>query len=133
MVLIGYIHIRSGVDVIADIDRVVADDVAPATDHAAIADPQDRIRAKVVAGHHPRADRDLLGDYGLVSDLDPAFSVYGAGRKRDHRVLAESGEPATRCGLRRDGPGSLQSPPGVVHESRGYRMAPPGRRVPHGD
>jgi hypothetical protein len=42
VVLVGHVAVRSGDHVVADDDRAVGDEVAPAPDEAALADPQHR-------------------------------------------------------------------------------------------
>ena len=43
MVLVGDVDVRAGVDVITDLELKMADDVATPTDHASVADPDDRV------------------------------------------------------------------------------------------
>jgi hypothetical protein len=52
VVLVGYVDVRTRVDIITDVHLEVTDDVAPPSDHAAVADPHDRIGDHALAGHH---------------------------------------------------------------------------------
>ena len=55
VVLVGDVHVGPGLDVIADFDRPVPDDVRPAADHTAAPDPHHRIGRHLLAGRHARA------------------------------------------------------------------------------
>jgi hypothetical protein len=52
MVLVGDVDVRARVDIITDVHLEVTDDVAPPSDHAAVADSHDGIGDHVLARHH---------------------------------------------------------------------------------
>ena len=116
VVLVGDVDIRAGENIVTDQDRVVRDDVAAAPDHAAVAHPQHRAVAQVLAGQHARTQRDLRPDHGLVADLDPALAVDGAGREGHQGPGAERREPAPGTGVGSDHPSLLHDPPGLVDQ-----------------
>ncbi len=92
VVLVGDVHVGAGLDVAADVDLEVADDVAPPADHGAVADPHHRV------GHH-RLPRDHAGrqahvgaDQGVLADPDPLLTEDGPGREGQAAALAERTE-----------------------------------------
>ena len=115
VVLVGDVDVRPGEDVVADLNRVVRNDMAAAPDHAPVADSEHRNGAEIVARRHARAQRDQLGDHALVADLDPALAVDGAGREGHQRAGPESREPAAGGGLGSHGPGLLHAAPGTLN------------------
>ena len=54
VVLVGDVDVGTGVDVVADLDLEVTDDVAAPADHAPVADAHHRVGDHLLAGHHAR-------------------------------------------------------------------------------
>src|SRR5215467_13828585 len=123
VVLVGDVHIRAGVDVIADRDRVVGDDMAAPADDTPVTDPQQRHLAQVLPRDHARAQADLGPDHRPGPDLDPPLAVQGAGGEADDRPRAERGERPARRGVGGDRPGALRRPPQAVHSTPGHPAA----------
>ena len=92
VVLVGDVHIRPGVDVVTHLDLKMSDDVAPPADHAAVADPDDRVRDHSLAGHHPGRDAHVGADEGVLTDMDPTFTKHGSWGKGDAGAPPEGTE-----------------------------------------
>src|SRR4029077_5109493 len=71
VVLVRDVDVRAGEDVIADVDGLMRDDMAPPADDAPVADPQHGLRPEIMPRGYARADRGLLADHGPVANLDP--------------------------------------------------------------
>src|SRR5690606_6514567 len=108
-----------GEHVVADLDRLVPDDVAAAADRAARPDPDDRIGAEVLAGDHAGRQGDALADEGVVADLDPLLAEDRTDREGDAGALAEPAEAVPGGVLRADGPGRAYGGPPLVDQAAG--------------
>jgi hypothetical protein len=68
-------------DVVSDLEIEVAHDVAAPTDHAAVADADDRVGHHGLAGDHPRGDAHVRSDQRVATDVDPPLAEERPGRK----------------------------------------------------
>jgi hypothetical protein len=127
VVLVGDVDIRPGPDIVADLDVLVSHDVAAPADHAAVADAQDRVRAKVVPGQHPGRHRDLLGDQRVRADRDPLFAEDRPEREGHDRPGSEFAERPRRGGTRAHLSGPARLAPRPVHRAR-HQIPPRGGR-----
>src|SRR5581483_9072281 len=116
VVLVGYVHIRPGKNVLADRHRLVRHDVRAAPDHASVADSQHRRRPQVLPGHHPRGQRHLGGDQHFRADENPALTEHRTLRERHHRSGPECGEPPGGRRVRGHDALPLGIPPGPVDQ-----------------
>jgi hypothetical protein len=95
VVLVGDVHVWPGMDVIADVDLKVSDDVAVPSDHAPVADPHHGIGDHLLAGHHAGRDAHVGADQGVPSDMDPPLAEHRPGWEGQAAPAPEGTEPAT--------------------------------------
>jgi hypothetical protein len=93
VVLIGDVDVGAGVDVVADLEIEVTDDMAAAPDHAPVADAHHRIGDHALPRHHPGRDAHMGADQRVPTDPDPLFAEDGPGRKGQAAPIAECTEP----------------------------------------
>jgi hypothetical protein len=114
MVLIGDVHVGSGVDVVTDLHLKMAHDVAPAADHAPVTDAHHRIGDHVLAGHHAGRDADIGAHQGVAPDVDPALTEERPGREGETAPGSEKSEAGGRAVPGTDGaPLGHPVPPGM--------------------
>jgi len=93
VVLVGDVHVRTGVDVVPDLHVEVADDMTPPADHAPVADADDRIGDHLLARHHPGGNAHVGPDEGVGPDGNPLLTEDRPGRKGQAAPLTEASEP----------------------------------------
>jgi hypothetical protein len=93
MVLIGDVHIGTGVDVVTDLQVEVAHDVAAPADHAPVPDPDHWIGDHLLAGHHAGRNAHMGADKRVPPDGNPLLTEDRPGRKGQTTPLAEGPEP----------------------------------------
>jgi hypothetical protein len=103
VVLVGYVDVRARVDVITDVHLEVTDDVAPSSDHAAVADPHDGIGDHVLARYHAGRDADVGSDQRVPSQVDPAFTEDRTRWEGEAATGAESPEAGCQAIVRPGG------------------------------
>src|SRR5690606_25767754 len=116
VVLIGDVDVGAGEDVVADLDRLMADDVRAAPDGAPATDGHDALRAQVLSGDHARGDGDALAHQRVLADLDPRLAEDRAGGEGQTGALAQPSEPVGTRAARRDSPGAADRGPSTVDE-----------------
>jgi hypothetical protein len=104
VVLVGDVHVGTGVDVVADVDLEVADDVAAASDHAAIADTHHRIGDHRLSRHHPGRDAHVRADQGVLAEVDPPLAEDRTGREGQAAPRTEGSEPVGQPVVGASGP-----------------------------
>jgi hypothetical protein len=93
VVLIGDVHVGTGVHVVADLEIEMTDDVAAASDHAPVTDTHHRIGDHALPRHHARRNAHMGTDQRVATDPDPLFPEDGPGRKGQAAAVAERTEP----------------------------------------
>jgi hypothetical protein len=76
MVLIGDVHVGSGVDIVADLHLEMPDDMTAPTDHASITDPHHRIGHHRLPRHHAGRNARVRADESVGTYLYPAFAEH---------------------------------------------------------
>ena len=100
VILVGDVHVRSGVDVVPDLHLEMADDVTPPPDHAPVADADHRIGDHLLAGHHAGGDAHVWTHEGCpvptrssVLRRSPRAGKPGSCRSRTSRTGWPDGCP----------------------------------------
>ena len=84
VVLVGHVHVRAERDVVADLDRLVPDDVATPPDRAPGTDADHRVVRHGLARRHPGGEAHVRADQRLRADVDPLLAEDRARREGDH-------------------------------------------------
>ena len=92
VVLIGDVDVGTGLDVAADVDGEVTDDVAPAADHGAIADADHRVGDHLLSRDHAGRQADVGTDQAVLADVDPLLAEDGSRREGQAAAAAERAE-----------------------------------------
>ena len=96
VVLVGDVHVVARPDVVADLDRQVADDAAPLADEAAVADRDHRVAHRDLTGDHPGRQAHVRADQRALPDVDVLLVEDRDRREADDAALAEPAEPPPR-------------------------------------
>ena len=116
VVLVGDVDVGARLDVVADHDLPVADDVRPPADEAAAADGDDRVGRHLLSRSHPGRDGGAGADDGLGADVDQVLVVDGALGEEQAGTLAHAAETPTPGIVRPDRPQLGGTLPGRVDE-----------------
>src|SRR5256885_13390570 len=76
MVLIGDVHVRTRGHVVADLDRLVTDDVTAATDVAALTDADHDVVLDRLARRHADREAHVGSDQRMGADVDVPFTEH---------------------------------------------------------
>jgi len=115
VVLVGDVHVGTGVDVVPDLHVEVADDMAPPADHAPVADADDRIGDHLLPRHHPGGNAHVGPDERVGPDGDPLLTEDRTRRKGQATPLTEASEPPGRGVAGATGPVDGQPAPTGVN------------------
>ena len=103
VVLVGHVDVGPGVDVVADLDRAVADHVAATPQHHPVADADDGVGAEVLARGEAGREGDVGADHGAAADVDRGLAEDRSGGERDAAAQAERAEAPAAGGVGSDG------------------------------
>ena len=133
VVLVGDVHVRSGVHVVTDLQVEMTDDVTAAADHAAVTDPHHRVGDHALARDHAGRDAHVGSDQRVAPDPDPLLPEDGPGRERQAAPVAERTEPVGHHVAGTNGPVAVHPVPagvdGRVDQAVAAESAP-GRHAP---
>ena len=119
MVLVGDVDVVAGPDVVADLDREVADDATPLADQAAVADATTRSDRHRWPGTMPADRRDLRPDHRAGPDVDVALVDDRGRREADDAALAEGAEAPAPAAVGADGAELDHAVPCPAHQLAG--------------
>lgn len=81
VVLVRYVDIRTGVDIVFDVDAEVSHQMAPPADAAPVTDLQNRIGEHILSRDHARRKGDVRPNDRSGAYVDPALAEDSAGRE----------------------------------------------------
>ena len=115
---VGDVHVVAGPHVVAEHDRLVADDARALPDQAAIADLHHGMVADVER-RHPRRQRHVGPEQAPGTDVDRTLAEQRRHREADHGVVAERAEPARPAAARPDRSHPLGALPRLLEDVAG--------------
>jgi len=123
VVLIGDVDVGPGLDVAADVDLEMADDVTAPADHAAVTDPYDGVSDHRLPRHHAGRQTHEGADQRVPTDADPLFAEDGPGRKGQAAPPPEGAEPVRQAVAGSGGPVADYPVPSGMNDRVEHPMA----------
>jgi len=76
MILVSYVNVHSGKNVVAYINAIVTNDRASATYQTSISNDDDWVSHHLLVGHHSGRQGHISGDHRVFANAYPTFSVH---------------------------------------------------------
>ena len=103
VVLVGDVDVGTGLDVAADVDGEVADDMAAPSDHGAVADADHRIGHHLLPGDHSGRQAHIRTHQRILADVHPLLAEDRTRGEREAASPAEGAKPIGQAVARAGG------------------------------